>query len=366
MAASTINFLNLPLLIFSILLLCRRSLAAGTPSDTLYNGGNITDGETLKSTDGSFTLGFFCPPGAPTKRYLGIWFTASGADSLYWVANRDTPFNNTSGMLVLRTDGILGLLDGSGRTASAWSASDPTVAQAQLLDSGNLVVREMSSGRTLWQSFDDPANTMLAGMKLGKNSRTGENWSLTSWRSQSDPAKGSYSQVMDTKGLPDIVTYWHDKVKKCRAGPVEQSLVSGIPELDSDFKQFSVQMVNNADEVSYYYILDTTTAGSSTYIRTILDEAGAVKVLVWIPSVSVWRSYPWLPRDVCDDYASCGVFGLCNIASTAFCGCVEGFSPVNQSEWSRREYSGGCRRDVRQRDDDVDRRVHGAAKREAP
>jgi hypothetical protein len=93
------------------------------------------------------------------------------------VANRDTPLNNTSGVLVVGSTGSLRLLDGSGHTA--WSSNSNTTtsssapAVAQLLDSGNLVVREQSSGDILWQSFDHPSNTLLAGMRIGKNSRLG-------------------------------------------------------------------------------------------------------------------------------------------------------------------------------------------------
>ncbi|KAG2642070.1 hypothetical protein PVAP13_2KG269158 [Panicum virgatum] len=123
MAAPTIKFLNLPLLIFPILLLFHRaSGAGGTASDTLNNGGNITDGGTLVSAGGSFTLGFFSPAGVPTKRHLGIWFTASGVDAVCWVANRDTPLNTTSGVLVIGTGGSLLVLDGP-RGQTAWSSN---------------------------------------------------------------------------------------------------------------------------------------------------------------------------------------------------------------------------------------------------
>nr|TKW06785.1 hypothetical protein SEVIR_7G263400v2 [Setaria viridis] len=340
MAATTTKFPNLPLLIFPILLFSHIASSAGIVSKTLNNGANITDGETLVSPGGSFTLGFFSPSGVPTKRYLGIWFTASGAASVYWVANRDTPLNNNSGVLVVTAGGILRLLDGSGQTA--WSSNTTGTSAstvAQLLDSGNLVVRENSSGgRVLWQSFDDPSNTMLAGMKFGKNLKTGAEWSLTSWRSANDPATGGYRRVMDTKSLPDIVT-WQGSVKKYRSGPWNGRWFSGVPDMDSDFKLFSVQMVDDPGEITY--ALNATAGALSA--RVVLDEVGKVRVLVWFPTSKVWRPYPWLPRDACDEYASCGAFGLCRVdaAPTPSCSCVQEFSPVNQSQ-----LSSGCRRDV--------------------
>jgi len=48
------------LLLLSFMLLCPIAIAAAV-SDTLGKGRNITDGETLVSADGTFTLGFFSP-----------------------------------------------------------------------------------------------------------------------------------------------------------------------------------------------------------------------------------------------------------------------------------------------------------------
>ena len=105
-------------LLLSFMLLCPIAIAAAV-SDTLGKGRNITDGETPVSADGTFTLGFFSP-GASTKRYLGIWFSASSV-AVCWVANGDRPVNDNSGVLVVRDTGSLVLLDGSGQVT--WSSN---------------------------------------------------------------------------------------------------------------------------------------------------------------------------------------------------------------------------------------------------
>jgi hypothetical protein len=265
MEAATIKFLHLLALIFYVLLL---PSAGSTAPDTLNNGGNITDGETLVSAGGSFTLGFSPADALSSKRYLGIWFTAS-PDAVCWVANRDSPFSNTSGVLVISSTGVLRLLDGvSGRTA--WSSNTTGAsasAVAQLSDSGNLVVREQSSGAVLWQSFDHPSNTLLAGMRFGKNPQTGEEWSLTSWRASNDPATGDYRQVLDTKGLPESVL-WQDSVKKFSTGPWNGLRFSGIPEIASYAGNFSVQVAVRPDEVAYVF---NATAGAP-FSRLVLNE----------------------------------------------------------------------------------------------
>ncbi|XP_066350575.1 G-type lectin S-receptor-like serine/threonine-protein kinase At4g27290 [Miscanthus floridulus] len=334
-------------LIFPVFLLLLRASAAGTASDTLSSSSNITDGETLVSSGSTFTLGFFSPTGVPAKRYLGIWFTAS-PDAVCWVANRDSPLNNTSGVLVVGSTGSLRLLDGSGHTAwssntNATTSSAPVVAQAQLLESGNLVVRDQSSGDVFWQWFDHPSNTLLAGMKFGKNLRTGTEWIITSWRASNDPAPGDYRRVLDTRGLPDAFS-WQGNVKKYRTGPWNGLWCSGIPEMASYMDLYSNQVVVGPDEIVYFF---DTKAGAPVS-RLVMNEIGVLHRLVWDPVSRVWNVFTQAPRDVCDDYAKCGAFGLCNVntASTLFCGCVVGFSPVNPSQWSMRETHGGCRRNV--------------------
>ncbi|RLM74885.1 hypothetical protein C2845_PM15G23090 [Panicum miliaceum] len=344
MAAAAIKFLHLPALIFYVLLL---PSAGSTAPDTLNNGGNISDGETLVSAGGSFTLGFFSPRAdvLSSKRYLGIWFTVS-PDAVCWVANRDTPLSsNTSGVLVISSTGVLRLLDGgSGQTA--WSSNmtgASASAVAQLSDSGNLVVREQSSGAVLWQSFDHPSNTLLAGMRFGKNPQTGEEWSLTSWRASNDPATGAYRQVLDTKGLPESIL-WQGNVKKFSTGPWNGLRFSGIPEIASYAGNFSVQVVVRPDEVAYVF---NATAGAP-FSRLVLNEDGVLERQAWDPDGRTWIVWMQSPRGVCDNYAKCGAFGLCNEdgAATQFCSCVVGFSPASTSQWSMRETSGGCRRDV--------------------
>uniref|UniRef100_A0A0E0KVN9 non-specific serine/threonine protein kinase n=1 Tax=Oryza punctata TaxID=4537 RepID=A0A0E0KVN9_ORYPU len=343
MEAATANIFHLSLTFFSVVLLSLRTSAAGVASDTLSNGRNLTDGNTLVSAGGSFTLGFFSP-GLPTRRYLAIWFSES--KDAVWVANRDSPLNDTTGVLVINGAGGLVLLDGSGR--AAWSSNttgtSSSATAAQLNESGNLVVRDQGSGDTLWQSFDHPSNTLIAGMRFGKNPRTGDEWFLTSWRARDDPATGDCRRVLDTRGLPDCVT-WCGGAKKYRTGPWNGQWFSGVPEMESYASTFSSQVVVRPDEIAYFF----SAASGAPFSRLVLNDVGETERLVWDRNSKGWIPYMKAPRDVvCDDYAKCGAFGLCNedTASTLFCSCMPGFSPVSPSQWSMRETSGGCRRNT--------------------
>ena len=108
--------------------------------DTLTPSHSIRDGETLVSSGGSFELGFFSP-GDLKGRYLGIWYRIS-TDAIVWVANRETPLYNNAGVLKITDKGDIVLLN---NTSIVWSSNTSRAADSpvvQLLDSGNLVVKD--------------------------------------------------------------------------------------------------------------------------------------------------------------------------------------------------------------------------------
>ncbi|GJN26323.1 hypothetical protein PR202_gb14246 [Eleusine coracana subsp. coracana] len=228
MGATTIRFVNIhqaltvPVL---LLMIVRASIAVGNNvSDMLYNDGNITDGKTLVSAGGTFTLGFFSPTGVPTKRYLGIWFSAD-ANVVCWVANRDNPLNTTTGVLVISDTGSLVLLNrGSGHTHTTWSSSsNPTQPLLRW-------PRSCSSPAILWCAMSRAAATRFG---FGNRSITRPTPCLREkLKAGQEPAdrpmtrrRGtSYRRVMDTKGLPDCVSWKHVRREKVPHGPLERAM----------------------------------------------------------------------------------------------------------------------------------------------
>ncbi|GAY55309.1 hypothetical protein CUMW_163470 [Citrus unshiu] len=94
-----------------------------------------------------FELGFFSP-GQSKSRYLGLWYRQS-PDTVVWVANRDRPIFDHNRALTVSNKGNLVLLDQKNETT--WSSNvscDVKSPVAQLLDGGNLVVRDNSSTNT--------------------------------------------------------------------------------------------------------------------------------------------------------------------------------------------------------------------------
>ncbi|CAL5025269.1 unnamed protein product [Urochloa decumbens] len=325
-------------------------------SDTLSKGSNLTDGQTLVSANGTFTLGFFTR-GAPARRhYLGIWFTVSNSstDAVCWVANRDRPLGDTSGVLVVTETGSLVLLDASGRTAwssnTAAGAASSSPTTAQLLETGNLVLRSTDDDVRVWQSFDHPTNTLLPGAKIGMNLWSGGGWSLTSWRAPDDPSPGSLRYVMSVRGgLPEMVMLDSSNATKYRTGVWNGLWFSGIPEMQSYSDKLAFQVTVSPSEVSYSYSIRS--GGPLT--RLVLMDTPLVQRFIWDPRRHWWTVIFKGPRDnICDAYAKCGPSGMCDqsaaATSSSFCSCVhqQGFSPVSPPDWNMGDTSRGCRRNV--------------------
>lgn len=180
------------LLIFAALLLLHPALSLETK--VIKQGDVLNSSSFLVSPRGIFTLGFFNSSEA-NRIYLGIWYNNSDGSSgkKVWVANPDKPMNDSS-FLTLDTNGILKLTIAGGSNPIELNTDQGSKnSTAVLLDSGNFVLNDEIEKRILWQSFDYPTDTLLPGMKLGQNHKTGHNWTLTSWVNEDYYYSGSFT-----------------------------------------------------------------------------------------------------------------------------------------------------------------------------
>ncbi|XP_020109177.1 receptor-like serine/threonine-protein kinase SD1-8 isoform X1 [Ananas comosus] len=311
--------------------------------DILDRTQNITDGQTLVSPSGIFELGFF-GSGLPTKRFLGIWYKVT-PNVIVWVANRDRPLNDSSGVLAINDKGVLVLLDRSTNVIFSSNSSNAINPTVQLLDSGNLVLKaqsttnDPSNNTFIWQSFDYPSNTMLPGMKVGKNLKTGFERSLSSWKSSDDPTRGDYTYSMDTQGSPEL--YMRNLGRPVyRTGPWNGLRFSGIPEMTTYENMFDFNFTASSEEITYGY----GDKQGSSMSRVVLNETGDMQRLVWDQSTQSWNQFWSAPKDQCDFYAKCGPFAACNANDAMVCSCLKGFNPKSQAEWNMRLTAEGCQR----------------------
>ncbi|KAK9075910.1 hypothetical protein SSX86_004240 [Deinandra increscens subsp. villosa] len=314
--------------------------------DIISDSQFLTEGDTLVSPDGTFELGFFTP-GSSGDRYLGIWYKKISVKTVVWVANRDRPLTiASSGVLRIVGPGNLVLMNGtdgiimwSSNTTSSSSSSTTTNAIAKLDDMGNLVVMT-DKGDILWQSFDYPTDTLLPGMKFGKDFLTGREWRLSNWKSSEDPAAGEFTYSIDTGGYPQDELKQGSDVK-FRSGPWNGLRFSGA----SDFSRnpiFTYNMIINETVVAFTYNL----VNSSVVSRFALDSSGELERTVWVEEAKKWQLTVKLPRGICDSYNICGAYGSCSTANSESerCSCLNEtkFVPRNPKGWKAADWSGGC------------------------
>ncbi|KAI8009067.1 G-type lectin S-receptor-like serine/threonine-protein kinase [Camellia lanceoleosa] len=314
---------------------------SSTAIDTITSNQIIKDGDTIVSAGGNFELGFFSP-GSSKYRYLGIWYKkiSSETQDVVWVANRASPITGMSGVLKVVSPGILVLFNSANDVLwlsnMSRSATNPV---AQLLDTGNLVMRDGSDsnpGDYLWQSFDYPGDTFLPGMKMGINLTTGLNRFLSSWTSPDDPSPGEYTNKFHSDGYPQILLRKGSSIQ-FRSGPWNGLRFSGMPNLKPN-QIYTFQFVYDQEEVYYEYEL----VNSSVVSRMVLNPGGMIQRFIWIDRTQSWVLFLTAQMDNCDRYALCGQYGSCNINNSPACGCLKGFEPRFAEEWDVADWSNGC------------------------
>ncbi|GLT46510.1 hypothetical protein SLA2020_202570 [Shorea laevis] len=314
-------------------------------TDIITSSTNLSDGRTLISSDGSFELGFFSPtPGSSAKnRYLGIWFKKVSVQTVVWVANRCNPINDLSGLLMINSTGNLVLL--SQNRSVVWASNSKKEAQnpvVQLLDSGNLVLWDRITGKLesiLWQSFDYPTDTLLAGMKFGMDLRTGLNRRLSAWKSPDDPCPGDLTYAIEPYNFPAFVM-WKGSKKYFRSGPWNGNGFSGLSQYNPNPYMMS-NFTSNEEEISSIYYIGK----KSLITKIVLNQASSrVEFSIWNEEAQTWILFNHLPTDECDNYGTCGVYGTCVSTALPPCQCLEGFKFKSQ-EGNLVGWYKGCVRD---------------------
>ncbi|KAL9243551.1 hypothetical protein vseg_017426 [Gypsophila vaccaria] len=339
------------ILIFALSFLYLFSPILTASSDTLSPSGSLAFNQTLISSGAKFEMGFFAR-GSPKRYYLGIWYKdIPSPNTIVWVANRDAPLHTDSSHLKLGNNSDILLLDGEG--VVRWKTDDTsqttgvvaTPVVLQLLDSGNLVIRDADNPNPddfLWQSFDHPTDTLIQGQKLGWDRKTGLDRYLSSWRGPDDPGVGNYSFSLNYHGGDPEIYMRDDDDIVYRSGPWIGQRFSGLPEMNSD-QGFNFSFVNNPDDVYYMFQLPPDDDIKS---RLIVTYDGYVQRWTWVPGANQWTKFWYARDDQCDFYRACGPYAICNASALFVCQCPRGFRPKNPVAWNLRDGSGGCVRDT--------------------
>ncbi|XP_016486771.1 G-type lectin S-receptor-like serine/threonine-protein kinase LECRK3 [Nicotiana tabacum] len=293
---------------------------------------NITPGSSLTPNANSswfspsrrFAFGFY----EQTNGYaVGISIIGMSKKTAVWTANRDSPAVPSSAVLLLTTDGRLIVQVGQEITVINPSQS---IASASMLDTGNFVLYN-SDHNIIWQSFDNPTNTILPGQHLSAGQE------LFSSASEEDDSFGIFRLKMQRDGY--LVQY-----------PVQTPDTAPYAYFEKHINGIGNNVTLNLGDDSYLYLnnsdggLENLTKGGHPRERTIylmkIDVDGILRVyshsLSQQNSSAIWSS----TYDRCDPKGLCGLNGYCiNIDDQVNCSCLPGFDFVNPGNWTA-----GCER----------------------
>ncbi|CAL0334378.1 unnamed protein product [Lupinus luteus] len=326
------------LVFFWVVLFCL-CLDFGTATDTITSSELVKDPQTLSSSNGLFTLGFFSPKNS-TNRYVGIWYLSDS--NILWVANRNQPLKfNSSGIVTISRNGNVVVLNRENKTI--WSSNVTYIASnstAQLSDTGNLVLLDGNTGEVMWESFKHPTNVYIPNMKLSRNRITGEEVSFTSWKTSSDPSVGYFSCSLERLSAPELFLWVNGTLPYYRSGPWNGQIFIGFRPLTTGYLKGC--NVSDEDDGTVYFSCDST---DQYDFRTVaLSPEGLFET-------ASWKNKKKISSDVfhgtnCNQYGVCGAFGSCDWQTSPVCSCLSGYEATNVEEWNNKNWTSGCVRKV--------------------
>ncbi|XP_060970943.1 G-type lectin S-receptor-like serine/threonine-protein kinase At1g61480 [Cannabis sativa] len=302
----------------------------------------LSQTQTLVSSNQIFELGFFNPNNS-ANQYVGMWYKGISPLTVLWVANREKPLkmaDSALASLVIGSNGNLELL--SGDKSVIWSTSihvGSNTSVATLSDDGNLVLNDGISRETLWQSFQHSGDTYMPGAFLGYNVKTGENYVLTSWKSDNDTSPGNFTSGISKQSPPQSFVWINETTPHWRSGPWDKTKFIGIPEMDNSYTSslYLQQDIEKGTNYVYFNKFD-----KSILIKVYVSSQGLLRYIIKYNGSASWYSAWEVPKTQCDVYGTCGAFGVCKTSESPICKCLKGFVPKSDQDWRNGIWSGGC------------------------
>nr|GME21660.1 G-type lectin S-receptor-like serine/threonine-protein kinase LECRK3 [Ipomoea batatas] len=282
------------------------------------------------SPNGHFAFGFYQQ--GSNGYAVGIFVAGIPERTPVWTANRDTtPIFPSNSTLVLKSDGRL-VVEVRQDTISIFPTDGLPISSASMLDNGNFVVYG-SGEKIIWQSFENPTNTLLPGQSLLNGKR------LVSSASENDDSYGIFIIAMQDDG--NLVQY-----------PLQGPYIPQNAYYASNTDRTGNNITLNLDEDGSLYLINSTiniiknltpsrgNPGEKTIYIAKIDVDGIFRVYSHPFGHGNW-SVSWSTTD-----DKCAPIGLCRLNAyctmmdkDAECRCLPGFEFVIPGNWSS-----GCSR----------------------
>ena len=204
---------------------------------------------------------------------------------------------------------------------------------ASLLNNGNLVLRD-SVSRVVWQSFDNPTDTLLTGQTVSGKRRLFSNANETV-----DYSTGKFLLQVGAEGSVFLGAFrWAD------FGYWWSNIIQ--PNISLVFNESTALMyLTNLTSIIYRLTTNVSTPVKSYYHRATLEDTENFQQYVYpkVNNGSGWTSVWKAISEPCSVTGICGLYGYCtspNNENVNF-SCLPGYSPIDPNVLSK-----GCYPDV--------------------
>ncbi|KAI3788524.1 hypothetical protein L2E82_01293 [Cichorium intybus] len=309
------------------------SSSSSFPVDTLTKGSSLSvdnEDDILVSPNGLFTAGFYQV--GENAYGFAVWFSEKAtfrSRTVVWMANRDAPVNGKHSMMSVLEDGNLVLRDAGHEVIwSTQTKSTFSSVQLRLHSTGNLVLH--GGGKSLWQSFDYPTDTLLPNQLFTKKAQ------LVSSRSSTNYSSGFYKLFFDNDSILRLLyestetttVFWPDPGLTTWEAGRFQYIDSRRAMLDSDghFNSSDGLSVRSADFGMRRQRILKIDIDGNLRIYSLVEHQRRMRWEVQWQAIS----------KPCQLHGICGPNSLCGYSPDlgSACVCLHGYKRVNSEDWS--------------------------------
>ncbi|XP_022887987.1 G-type lectin S-receptor-like serine/threonine-protein kinase LECRK2 [Olea europaea var. sylvestris] len=324
------------IMLFALLFLLPLS-ATGQPYTNVTLGSSITANKAISSwlsPSGEFAFSF--QQIIPGGYLLAIWFNRIPERTIVWSANRDNLVQEGS-KVQLFADGRFELIDPRGQRILPVALPRAGVAYGAMLDTGNFVLANKNSV-VLWQSFDEPTDTLLPTQILKKGDI------LISSFSQTNHSRGRFLFTLQPDG--NLLSYTRN-----------------FPMDGSRFAYWSTQTMGTGFQVIFNqsgyiflvaengsvlnFVSSNAALTSQFYQRAILEYDGVLRHYVYPKSANsaggramAWSTMDFIPSNIClrieenTGSGACGFNSFCYMRTDQIpvCDCPTGYSVIDPND----------------------------------
>jgi len=276
----------------------------------------------LVSPDATFSCGFL--EAGNNAFSFSIWYTDAANKTAVWTANPDAAVNGRGSRISFRHDGGLALSGANGTTV--WeSKTSGAGLSVSLLDSGNLVISDPSSGgggRTLWQSFDWPTDTLVPSQPLTEHNKL---------------VAAYFSLYYDND---NVLRLLYD-------GPDTSSIYWPNPDngpLKNGRTTYNSSRVGVLDDTGVFLSSDNLVVRASDLgqpgvkRRLTIEQDGNLRIYSMNASTGGWTVTWAALAQPCSVHGVCGQNAICEYQPSLRCSCAPGYKMVDTRDWRK-----GCK-----------------------